>query len=361
MQNSSNIVVTGGLGFIGKHFVHSALQAGCNVKNVDKVSYAADLAIRREFDNHKNYRFVKADICHLNILPDCDVFVNFAAESHVDSAITNAKNHCWSNFLGVHNCLELIRQKQPSDQPLFVQISTDEVYGDISAGSHSEIDILIPSNPYASTKAAADMLLMSWGRTYGINWNVVRPTNNYGQHQYPEKLIPKSTWRLQSGLGAVLHGDGRYRRSWLHANDTVDAIWTIIENGQRNTVYNVCGGIELENIDVVRRIAKILGVPEQRAWTHIEDRLGQDTRYALDDKRLRALGWAPKRIFDEELEGIVKSFDASRFALEVYQSADECGRCAVEGIDTLANLGVQFGALAEGDGRPNKYHDKKRN
>jgi dTDP-glucose 4,6-dehydratase len=314
MHNPSIIVVSGGLGFIGKHFIRSALAAGCYVKNVDKVSYAADLAARGEFESHKNYRFIQADICHLDLLPECDVFVNFAAESHVDNAITNAKNHCQSNFLGVQNCLELVRRKLSSEQPLFVQISTDEVYGDIRTGTHSESDILTPSNPYAATKAAADMLVMSWGRTYGVSWNIVRPTNNYGRHQYPEKLIPKSTWRLLRGLTAVLHGDGSYRRSWLHADDTVDAIWTIIEKGQRNTVYNVSADIELANIDVVRRIAKVLDIPEQRAWTHIEDRSGQDVRYALDDKRLRALGWAPKRRFDEELEGIVKSFDASRFA-----------------------------------------------
>lgn len=314
MQNSSIIVVTGGLGFIGKHFVRSALKAGCYVKNVDKVSYAADLAARVEFESHKNYRFIQADICALDLLPECDVVVNFAAESHVDNAITNARNHCQSNFLGVQNCLELVRRKLTSEQPLYVQVSTDEVYGDIRVGSHSESDILIPSNPYAATKAAADMLVMSWGRTYGVSWNIVRPTNNYGHHQYPEKLIPKSTWRLLRGLTAVLHGDGSYKRSWLHADDTVDAIWAIIEKGERNTIYNAGANLELANIDVVRRIAKILEVPEQKAWAHIEDRSGQDVRYALDDKRLRGLGWAPSRQFDAELEGIIRSFDASRFA-----------------------------------------------
>lgn len=314
MQNASIIFVTGGLGFIGKHFVRSALQSGCYVKNVDKVSYAADLVAKQEFENHKNYRFIKADIRDLDFLPECDVVVNFAAESHVDNAITNARKHCESNFLGVQNCLELVRRKLTSEQPLFIQISTDEVYGDIRSGTHSETDILVPSNPYSATKAAADMLIMSWGRTYGVKWNIIRPTNNFGHHQYPEKLIPKSTWRLSRGLKAVLHGDGSYMRSWLHADDTVEAIWAVIRSGERNAIYNAGADIELANIDVLRRISKILGVPEEKAWAHIEDRSGQDVRYALNDARLRALGWSPKRQFDAELESIVQSFDASRFA-----------------------------------------------
>jgi dTDP-glucose 4,6-dehydratase len=313
MQNSSIIVVTGGLGFIGKHFVRSALDAGCFVKNIDKINYAADSVVKQEFETHKNYRFIGADICDLDFLPECDVVVNFAAESHVDNAITNSRNHCRSNFLGVQNCLELVRRKLSSEQPLFVQMSTDEVYGDITSGSHVETDMLIPSNPYSATKAAADMLVKSWGRTYGVNWNIIRATNNYGQHQYPEKLIPKSSWRMLRGLPAVLHGDGSYVRSWLHVEDTVDAVWTVIQKGSRNMIYNAGANVELKNIDVVSRIARILGIPENKAWIKIEDRSGQDVRYALDDSRLRSLGWAPKRNFDAEIEAIVRSLDASRF------------------------------------------------
>jgi dTDP-glucose 4,6-dehydratase len=313
MRSSAIIVVTGGLGFIGKHFVRSALEAGCFVKNIDKINYAADSVAKAEFENHKKYRFLHCDISDLDFLPECDFLVNFAAESHVDNAITNSRNHCKSNFLGVQNCLELVRRKQTSEQPLFVQMSTDEVYGDITSGRHSETDMLVPSNPYSATKAGADMLIKSWGRTYGVKWNIIRATNNYGQHQYPEKLIPKSSWRMTRGLPAVLHGDGSYVRSWLHVEDTVDAIWTIIEKGERNTIYNAGADVELKNIDVVRRIAQVLEIPEEKAWTRIEDRSGQDVRYALDDRRLRSLGWAPKRNFDTELKGIVQSFDAARF------------------------------------------------
>ena len=242
------------------------------------------------------------------------MLVNFAAESHVDNSITNARNFSRTNFLGVENLLELTRSKQAPERPRFIQISTDEVYGDIAQGSHSEEDRLTPSNPYAATKAAADMLVKSWGRTYGITWNIVRPTNNYGPHQYPEKLIPKSSWRMRRGLPAIMHGDGSYVRSWLHTEDTVDALMTIIESGERNRIYNVGSETELRNIEVLRGIARILGVPEDKAWVAVEDRSGQDTRYSLDDTAVRKLGWKPRRNFFEELEPIVRTLDFTRFA-----------------------------------------------
>jgi dTDP-glucose 4,6-dehydratase len=314
MKASEIVVVSGGLGFIGKHFVRRCLESGRFVKNIDKISYAADRLVSSEFAAFQNYRFYQADICKLDFLPECDVFVNFAAESHVDNAITNARNFCQTNFLGVQNCLELVRLKSEYERPLFVQVSTDEVYGDIREGSHLETDALTPSNPYSATKAAADMLVKSWGRTYGMTWNIVRPTNNYGPHQYPEKLIPKSTWRMHRGLPAVMHGDGSYVRSWLHVEDTVDAILTVIENGIRNQIYNIGSGEELTNITVLRLIASILGVAEDKAWTAVADRSGQDIRYSVDDSKLRALGWTARRRFENELPAVIAGFDSSRFA-----------------------------------------------
>ncbi len=308
------ILVTGGLGFIGKNFVRRCLANGHFVRNFDIEGYAADRVVKEEFQKSPNYRFTNADIRDLDFLPECDVIVNFAAESHVDNAISNSRNFCTTNFLGVQNLLELTRRRMGADRPLFVQISTDEVYGDIAEGAHGESDMLIPSNPYAATKAAADMLVKSWGRTYGIAWNIVRPTNNYGLHQYPEKLIPKSTWRLKRGLPAIMHGDGSYIRSWLHTEDTVDAILTIIEKGERNTIYNIGSNTELRNIEVLRAIAELIDVPEDKAWISIEDRSGQDIRYSLDDSSLRALGWSPRRRFRDELPAIVNSMDVSRFS-----------------------------------------------
>ena len=313
MTKSEIFVVTGGLGFIGKHFVRRCLDEGRFIKNIDCVSYAADRAVLEEFKSFHNYRFYQANIVTMDFLPECDVLVNFAAESHVDNAITNARSFCTTNFLGVQTLLELTRAKQPAERPLFVQISTDEVYGDIQTGSHAETDMLIPSNPYAATKAAGDMLVKSWGRTYGMAWNIVRPANNYGLHQYTEKLIPKSTWRMRRGVPATLHGDGSYVRSWLHAEDTVDAILTVIEKGERNTIYNAGGDVELRNIEVLHAIAKLLGVPEEKAWVTVADRSGQDVRYSLNDSRLRALSWRPKRNFHKELARIVHELDVTRF------------------------------------------------
>jgi dTDP-glucose 4,6-dehydratase len=301
-MKSDIFVVTGGL------------EEGRFVKNIDKISYAADRTVMEEFKTFKNYRFHQADIVSLDFLPECDVLINFAAESHVDNAITSARNFCTTNFLGVQTLLELTRAKQAAERPLFLQISTDEVYGDISAGSHAETDILVPSNPYSATKAAADMLVKSWGRTYDMAWNIVRPANNYGVHQYPEKLIPKSSWRMRRGLPATLHGDGTYVRSWLHAEDTVEAILTVIEKGEHNTIYNVGSNVEIRNIDVLRAIAKLVGVPEEKAWVCVADRSGQDIRYSLDDRRLKALGWQPRKDFYEELTKIVRELDVTRFA-----------------------------------------------
>ena len=314
MKTSEIVVVTGGLGFIGKHFVRRCLESGRFVKNIDKISYAADRSVSSEFAAFKNYRFYEADVCKLDFLPECDVFVNFAAESHVDNAITNAQKFCQTNLLGVQNCLELVRLKSEYERPLFLQVSTDEVYGDIHEGAHLKSDALNPSNPYSATKAAADMLVRSWGRTYGVPWNIVRPTNNYGFHQYPEKLIPKSTWRMRRGLQAVMHGDGSYVRSWLHVEDTVDAILMIIERGKRNQIYNIGSGEELTNVSVLRAIASILGIAEDKAWVAVADRSGQDIRYSVDDAKLRALGWTARRRFHSELPAIIAELDTSRFA-----------------------------------------------
>lgn len=311
------LLVTGGLGFMGKHFVHLALQKGHYVINVDHVNYAADRTAKEEFARAKNYHFIESDICALEYLPECDVVVNFAAESHVDNSITSTTKFCHSNFMGVQRLLDLAKSKQDMDRPVFLQISTDEVYGDIASGVHTEDDALKPSNPYSATKAAADLLIQSYRRTHGIDYKIVRPSNNYGCHQYPEKLIPKSCSRMKRGLPAIMHGDGSYRRSWLHVEDCVTGIMAVLEKGEVNTVYNICGELELKNIEVLRKISVLLGVTEENAWIGIKDRSGQDVRYRMDDSKVRALGWKPTRNFDTELKKIVKEEDFRRFLCDV--------------------------------------------
>jgi dTDP-glucose 4,6-dehydratase len=307
-------LVTGGLGFIGKHFVARCLKLGHFVTNVDIVNYAADRVAMKEFQGNANYRHIREDVAGLTHLPESDVVINFAAESHVDNSIADNRQFCHSNFMGVQRLLELTRARYPHEAPLFVQVGTDEVYGDIIDGTHKETDPLRPSNPYSASKAGADMLVLGWARTYGVRYMIVRMSNNYGMHQYPEKLIPKSFWRMQRGMPALMQGDGSYRRSWLHVEDTVDAILTMIDKGQVNSTYNVCGPVELPNIEVLQMMAKIMDVPEDKAIKQVANRVGQDLRYSLDDSRIRALGWAPKRTnMMDELRKIAFDIDFSRF------------------------------------------------
>ena len=312
-MKSKLILVTGGLGFIGKHFVKRCLADGHFVTNVDVVNYAADRYANEEFKTHENYRHLQQDIAALDHLPESDFLVNFAAESHVDNSIADNRKFCQSNIMGMQRLLELTRSKSASGAPLFIQISTDEVYGDIEEGRHKETDTLRPSNPYSATKAAADMLLLGWARTYGLRYNIVRMTNNYGQNQFPEKLIPKSAWRMRRGLPALMHGDGSYIRSWLHVEDSVEAILTIMAKGVPNTVYNVHGNAEFRNLEVLKKLAMVLGVAESEAFQSITNRVGQDVRYSLDDSRIRELGWAPSRDFDTELRKIAFEDDFKRF------------------------------------------------
>ena len=310
------LLVTGGLGFIGKHFIKIAHEQGHFIINVDHINYAADRTAHAELAKLPNYHFIESDIATLEYLPECDYIVNFA-ESHVDNSISSISNFCHSNYIGVQHLLDLLKSKQQSEQPVFLQISTDEVYGDVTEGFHTEDDKLIPSNPYSATKAAADLLIQSYARTHGIKHQIVRPTNNYGCNQYPEKLIPKSASRMKRGKPAIMHGDGTYVRCWLHAEDTSTAILTVINKGELNTIYNIAGDLELQNIEVLRKIANILNVPESNAWISTENRSGQDIRYSLDDSKIRSLGWKPTKDFDVELKKIVQTEDFRHFILDV--------------------------------------------
>jgi dTDP-glucose 4,6-dehydratase len=313
MLEKKIMLVTGGLGFIGKHCVRAALDQGFFVINIDMVSYAADLKEKKVFEQHPNYRFIQQEIQSLEYLPECDFVFNFAAESHVDRAISSNKKFCLSNFMGVQNLLELVSLKQALERPLFLQISTDEVYGDIEHGSHTEDSPLRPSNPYSATKAAADLFIQSFGRTHGIPWRIIRLSNTYGFHQYPEKLIPKSAWRMRRGLPALMHGDGSYRRAWLHVDDAIDAVFHVALGATGHTIYNASGADEVSNIDILRMIAHRIGVPQDKAFISVEDRAGQDLRYGMNNSRIAALGWKPKKQLHEELPRIVECIEVDRF------------------------------------------------
>ena len=307
------VVVTGCLGLIGSYVTRRCLQQGWKVYGVDYCTYAANIEFLDEFRKSTNFTFVREDIAKLSYLPDCDYVINVAAESHVGNSIVDSTDFIQTNVLGVKNLLDLIRNKQNnvSDRPVFFHFSTDEVYGDITEGDHVEADALKPSNPYSASKAAADMLVFAWARTYGINYLILRPTNNYGIGQYPEKLIPVTVKLLTREKKIKLHDKGEPIRNWLHSDDTAAAVITIIESGVTNEIFNVAGGFEQKNIDTVSKICECY-FEEKRDLTPYLDlsfvREGQDVRYALNDDKLRSLGWKTQRVFDDEINNIVDHY-----------------------------------------------------
>lgn len=284
-------LVTGGRGFIGSHFVEKALQRGDVVVDIDKMGYASSVDL--PWDNHPNYTFIKADISEIQHLPSCDVIVNFAAESHVDNSIKSSEVFVKSNVLGVHNLLELVRGKPSYDRPLFFHISTDEVYGDRTDGLFDETDKLTPSNPYSATKAAAEMLVLSYSRTYGIDYVITRSSNNYGERQFEEKLIPKCISCIKNNKKIPIHGDGSYVRDWTYVKDNVDAIFTILDSGIKNQIFNIAAENYMTNLEVAKTILNWLD-KDQSLIQFVENRWGQDLRYAVSASKLRNLGWKPK-------------------------------------------------------------------
>ena len=303
------VYVTGCLGFMGNHVTRFCLDRGWYVIGVDKMTYAANENFLSEFQKHKNFKFIKSDINDLDRLLDCDYIINTAAETHVDNSIISSDVFVQSNVHGVYRLLELIRQKSNYKMPMLLHFSTDEVYGDILNGSHTEEDVLKPSNPYSATKAAADMMILAWARTFQLRYVIVRPTNNYGIGQYVEKLIPKSCKYLTTNRLIDLHDHGRPIRTWLHAEDTARAVMTILDVGVCNQIYNISGNAELQNIEVVKKIIELYnGDTDYEKYLHHMNRVGQDLRYAIDDSKLKALGWNPQADFDTELAKIVQYY-----------------------------------------------------
>jgi len=306
------VYITGCLGFIGSYLTRRCLELGWYVKGVDKMTYASNNTLLDEFKSYDNFSFVHCDINDLTFLYDCDYVINTAAETHVGNSIFDSSEFISSNISGVHNLLELIRNHrgEHSEKPVFIHFSTDEVYGDIDSGTHTEEDLLKPSNPYSATKAAADMLVLAWARTYNLPYIIVRPTNNYGIGQYVEKLIPKACKYLKLGKQIPLHNNGDPIRNWLHAKDTAEAVITIINSNVKNEIYNICGGFEQSNRITAEKIIKeYFGNTDYSSYINTEyKRQGQDVRYVLDDSKLRSLGWEPKAIFDEDLKYIVQYY-----------------------------------------------------
>jgi dTDP-glucose 4,6-dehydratase len=311
-MNRKVVYVTGCLGFIGSYVTRECLNRGWYVMGIDKCTYASNEDLLEEFWEHPNFSFERKDINDIEFLYECDYIINTAAETHVGNSIVRSDDFVHSNVNGVHHLLELIRNYRGEGKhvPTLLHFSTDEVYGDIIEGAHVESDLLKPSNPYSATKAAADMLVLAWARTYNIPYIIVRPTNNYGVGQYVEKLIPKACKYLGLGKKIPLHNNGTPIRNWLHAQDTANAVITIIESRVENEIYNICGGFEQDNLTTVKKIVTLYHNDDdcQKYIDLSISRPGQDLRYALDDSKLRSLGWKPQMQFDDELIGIIKYY-----------------------------------------------------
>ena len=310
------IYITGCLGFIGSYITKLLLDQGHYVRGIDKITYAANLDILKEFTKYDKFIFEHKDITDIEFLYDCDYIINVAAETHVGNSIVKSDEFIKSNIYGVQNILELLRNYRQENQitPRLIHFSTDEVYGDILSGEHTETDLLKPSNPYSATKAAADMLIQAWSRTYGIDYTIIRPTNNYGIGQYIEKLIPKTCKYLSLGRKIPLHNHGKPVRNWLHVKDTANSVDTILKNHDqsRNQIYNVCGGFEQDNLTTV---TQIIHAYFQKTNININDyidfsynRSGQDFRYSLNDQKLQNLGWKAIEIFNHSLLSIVEYY-----------------------------------------------------
>ncbi|MHA7646512.1 dTDP-glucose 4,6-dehydratase [Nitrosopumilus sp. S4] len=302
------LLVCGGAGFIGSAFIRNYLQNNTDSKiiNLDVLTIGSNLENLKDIENNPNYNFLKDDIKNEsvinNLVKDVDIVVNFAAESHVDRSIANPKPFIETNILGTYSILEAIRLHDKQ----FIHVSTDEIYGDAHGKeSFNEDSQINPSNPYAATKAAADNLVASYHRTYGINCITTRCTNNFGANQFPEKLIPKTIIRLLKNLKVPLYGDGSQIRSWIYVYDHVQAIESLISKGKPGQVYNITAYEEITNKIIVEKILDILGQSYDMI-EYVGDRPGHDKRYSIDCSKIEnQTGWKPKYDLDYALKQTV--------------------------------------------------------
>jgi dTDP-glucose 4,6-dehydratase len=313
----SHLLVTGGAGFIGSELVRTILARhdGTHITVLDKLTYAGNLAnlaaVERDPDQAGRCTFVLGDIADpvavAPLVDRADAILNVAAETHVDRSILDPSAFLRTGVMGVHVLLEAVvhetnraRTGGRATAPRFLQVSTDEVYGDIPDGRSVETDALAPRSPYAAAKAAGELLVNAYHVTYGLDTVITRGSNTYGPHQHPEKLIPLFTTNALAGEPLPMYGDGMQVRDWLHVSDHAAGIEFVLRHGEAGEAYNVAGGVELPNRDVIGRLLAAAG----RDWSLVRtvpDRPGHDRRYAMDGSKLASLGWRPKVSFDEGL------------------------------------------------------------
>ncbi|MDP2929478.1 MAG: dTDP-glucose 4,6-dehydratase [Candidatus Omnitrophota bacterium] len=298
------VFVTGGAGFIGSNFIRHILNKydDYRVVNLDKLTYAGNLDNLKDISKDKRYKFVKGDIADAKIVEKaakgCEAIVNFAAETHVDRSIHGAAEFVRTNVFGLHTLLETARKLKTG---LFIQISTDEVYGSIAEGSFKETDPLFPNSPYSATKASGDLLARSYFVTYKLPVIITRSSNNFGPNQYPEKIIPLFITNLLRNKRVPLYADGMNVRDWLYVIDNCEAIDLIMHKGRTGEIYNIGGITEITNLELTYNLLEMLG-KDKGFIKYVKDRPGHDKRYSLDITKLKALGWRPRHNFKEALE-----------------------------------------------------------
>lgn len=306
MESDKKFIITGGAGFIGSHFVRYIMKKYpyYRVICVDKLTYAGNVDFLKKAEREQRFKFVKADICDKKSIFSLfeeekpDIVVNFAAESHVDRSISDPSDFLQTNIIGTEVLLEACRKY---GNIRFHQISTDEVYGDLplerSDMLFSEDMKLSPSSPYSCSKASADMLVLSYAKTYGLPVTISRCSNNYGERQFPEKLIPLMSLKAMKNESLPIYGDGKNVRDWIYVVDHCTAVDMIIHKGRIGEIYNIGGENELRNIDIVKHILKYFG-RDERLISFVDDRMGHDRRYAVNtDKIRKELGWRPETEF----------------------------------------------------------------
>jgi dTDP-glucose 4,6-dehydratase len=326
------ILVSGGAGFIGSHFVKRLVQAGDYVVVLDKLTYSGNRAnLPADVELHVGDIAVPDDVAAA--AQGCDAIVNFAAETHVDRSILTAEDFGRTEFRGTQVLLEHIRQTGLR----LVQVSTDEVYGDLEAGgSSTEADPLRPSSPYSAAKAAGDLLIPAYARTFGVNASITRGSNTYGPNQYPEKFVPLFVTNALDGLELPLYGDGRQVRDWLFVEDHCAGIELVLREGAPGEIYNVGGGDEHENIEVAERIIELAGA-DRALLRRVDDRPGHDRRYSIDTSKMRALGWSTQTTFDDGLAQTVAWYREHRDWWEQIKSGDYREYYERQYADRLAN------------------------
>jgi len=304
------IFVTGGAGFIGSNFIRHvlSLERGHTLINYDKLTYAGNLANLYGVDTTRNYAFIKGDICDVNAVAEsmngCDAVVHFAAESHVDRSIHEPAPVIQTNVTGTFVLLEVARELKIKR---FVHVSTDEVYGDVPAGVTTDEDYpLQPNSPYSASKAGSDMLVRSYVRTYDFPALITRSCNNYGPCQFPEKFLPLMISNALENRPIPVYGDGEQEREWLHVEDNCRAIYDVLERGRLGQIYNIGTRDSERNIDLTKRLLKILGKPETLI-TYVTDRPGHDRRYAINSQKIqRELDWQPQIALNDGLRSTVE-------------------------------------------------------